>query len=95
MSSKLPSRNFKSNLIFQNLFCISSAAFVDDGLVSPTIKYFWGLKREFLIYLDIAKASQMQESTGRSASLINVTQLGNHGPDHADANPGKLKQTIC
>ena len=35
----------------------------------------------------------MQESIGRSPSLIDVTQLGNHGPDHANANPGKLKQS--
>ena len=25
---------------------------------------------------------------------FNVAQLGNHGPNHADDNPRKLKQTI-
>ena len=59
------------DFFFWYLLHISSSTFVDDGLVSPTIKYSWRFKRSFLISLDIAKASQRQESIGRSTSLIN------------------------
>ena len=72
MCSKLPSQLERQSIFFCFFFfCISSAPFVDDGLASPTIKYFWRFKRLFLILLEIAKASQRQKRIGRSTSLIN------------------------
>ena len=32
-------------------------------------------------------------STKSVKDYLNVAQLGNHGPNHADDNPRKLKQT--